>query len=736
MSQGQRRSVRGLAVQTNVSSLAGGRIMRPEERPVGLDAQCSLHSDRFVFTMGNLSFVMPWKRKMANGKYVCHPSNAASWELARRYLTAYRNQSFDNAENSVLSTTINKTYTALAVIDAFQKRGFAALSDVKRKDWNDFIKTLEFGLHPNRRERVSKRRLLEIFRVCDDLSKLYRIPAENGKFILNDGFSFEVFSNFNDAVALAEQLGKEFDGQTPDAPASVAFAHMNAAIEYVVDYAPDLIRLNRAAEAVKAQVREPTRARPGEKVADLLELLIGLNPKEVPGRAGMDGLSRSRIAQLVGMDTPTLYEPRFAKWIGRLEKVLLAEDSLEIEAFRRDAKLELDTIRAKPKKPTRNRDAAAQIGLPFSGATGVAHPWPITQIGQSPWTTGCSLEQAIANLVTSALIIILAFMGDRLGEGLNLDVDCIVEKLDGWYLRSRKFKSHYAEVGTFLEQPCPEVVVRAVRVMTELGAEARAAAGSKLFFMNQRTGPSVPDESTVRNRLQRFGKSTGASRNGDEGEWFVTPSQLRRFFATMWVNYFEFGGRFEALRRMLDHRSITTTLGYAKTWQKQVISDMQLALTFNVMRSAVFDGVEMKGAAGVRFAKLANRIKVMLLPEEEIAEWISARIDEYGFRLFPMPWGYCLWSKLAGKHAGCVEKTKRNVGTVRPETIKDCGTCAKCRQFVETPVFEPYWQFSYDMHERVSKQPLAQPRLKEAAVEGMRRAKAFIRSLVRAKNDG
>ncbi|MFW8644413.1 hypothetical protein ACOJBO_25750 [Rhizobium beringeri] len=117
----------------------------------------------------------------------------SAWELARRYLSAYRNQIFDGAEDAVLSTTINRTYTALAVIDAFKKRGFANLSDVKKKDWNDFLTTLEFGLHPYRRERVSRSRLIEIFRVCDDLSRLYRVPDESGKFILNDGFAIELF---------------------------------------------------------------------------------------------------------------------------------------------------------------------------------------------------------------------------------------------------------------------------------------------------------------------------------------------------------------------------------------------------------------------------------------------------------------------------------------------------------------------------------------------------------------
>ncbi|UIJ79100.1 hypothetical protein [Rhizobium leguminosarum] len=735
MNKRQRRSTRVYLIEPKAASPVGNRIIRPEERPVGLDVDCLLHSDRYVFTMGNLSFVMPWTRKMANGRRLCHSTNASAWELARRYMSAYRNQIFDGADNVVLSTVINRTYTALAVIDAFKKLGFASLSDVRKKGWNDFLKTLEFGLHPNRRERVSRSRLIEIFRVCDDLSRLYRIPDENGKFILNDGFSIELFSNFNDAIALAYQLGTDFEAQTPDTPASVAFAHMNAAIEYVVDYASDLIRLFNAAEAAKNQERKPTRARPGQKNADLLEFLLQLGREGFLDLAENGVLSRSKIAHSIGIATTTLYQPRHAAWIDRLEKAQLTASSAENESFRREAQLEIDTIRAKLKNPSQNRIATVQIGLPFSGITGAAHPWPITEIGRSRWTTGCSLEEAIANLITAALIIILAFMGDRLGEGLNLDVDCLVEKLDGWYLRSRKFKGHSAEVGSFLEQPCPEVVVRAVRVITELGADARAAAGSSnLFFIPHRSGASVPDDSTVRNRLKRFGKSTRASLNGKDGDWIVTPSQLRRFFATMWVNYYEFGGKFEALRRMLDHRWITTTLGYAKTWQKQVISDLQLSLTFSVMRTTVFDGVEMKGAAGVRFAKLANRIKMMVLPIEEVSEWISAQIAAYGFRLFPMPWGYCLWSKDAGKYASCVGRGARRVGINRPNTIKDCGTCSKCRQFIETPVFEPYWQFSLEMHETIMNQPLAAPRLKKAALEGMRRSKLFLCTKVGRSN--
>ncbi|MFW8644414.1 hypothetical protein ACOJBO_25755 [Rhizobium beringeri] len=166
---------------------------------------------------------------------------------------------------------------------------------------------------------------------------------------------------------------------------------MNAAIEYVVDYAPDLIRLHNAAQAAKNQDRQPTRARPGEKTADLLEFLLGLSPEETSDLAENGILSRSKIAQSVGMTAPTLYQPRHALWIGRLEKALLAAGPEENEAFRREGQLEIDAIRAKPKKTLKNRQAASQIGLPFTSATGAAHPWPITEISHSKWITGCSL---------------------------------------------------------------------------------------------------------------------------------------------------------------------------------------------------------------------------------------------------------------------------------------------------------------------------------------------------------
>ncbi|CDZ31213.1 Hypothetical protein, partial CDS, partial [Neorhizobium galegae bv. officinalis] len=404
-------------------------------------------------------------------------------------------------------------------------------------------------------------------RVLWDLYDLYVHPFDGEEYALNDGLRYAMFDSARQAYSEGQDRGRDQE-QTEDVPEELVFQYADAALQYVFDYADDIIELKQRYDNLPP-TKLSERARPGDRVRQLARLLIAEIPKDKSRHFPPEGPNLRSISAAIGVKEPTVYRDRFKLLINRAYLVRRSKSSASKAAF----KVELERIAAPPirKKPVKlvdNRYAGVQIGLPFSGRnTGSASPWPIENIGASNRSSPRNLEATVTDLWTSIAIIVLAWQAERTGQLLNLDVDCLEKRADGWYLKSRVFKDKNDAIGTPTIHACPEVVVRAVQVAIRLGAQARIRTNSKkLFLRDNRFRDSVPDASSLRDLMGKFGRKFVHGEDADEIKFL--PRHLRRFFATLWVHYYTYGGKFASLQAHLDHASLTVTVLYGRRLSK------------------------------------------------------------------------------------------------------------------------------------------------------------------------
>ncbi|WP_334545037.1 hypothetical protein [Rhizobium leguminosarum] len=319
-------------------------------------------------------------------------------------------------------------------------------------------------------------------------------------------------------------------------------------------------------------------------------------------------------------------------------------------------------------------------------------------------------------------------MCDRESETLAIETDCLVQGIDGWYIKTPNFKARNVDGGSVVLQPCPKVVELAVRVLQRLGGPARAEANSeKLLCITHNQGSSVPEETELRKRLARFAKATKTNIYGAGKDWHLAPHQLRRFFVTAWIHYYEYGRNFKALSKTLDHASLGTTIRYgSRVVQGNALSREQKNLTNRILNDVALGNIFAKGPVAHNWGRFVELLRVKALPEDQISEWVDHRSGRNDSNVHPMPHGYCLWSKSAGLHAQCLEKSDRAAGNPRPRNRKRSCVCGNgCRNFLMTEVFIPFWEHSLERHERLAANPAAPVRFKEASKVAIRIAKSF-----------
>ena len=370
-----------------------------------------------------------------------------------------------------------------------------------------------------------------------------------------------------------------------------------------------------------------------------------------------------------------------------------------------------------------------ELRLPFQGVAGDYAPWPIVSVGNSK-SGKVSVMSAVSLLWTASYLIIASYMADREGETLAIEEDCLHLGLDGFYLKTPTFKER-SESGSVLLQPCPEIVVQAVKVLQRLGAKARLASNSdKLFCIHHSVGSSVPTFDELRDRLSRF-CDFAKTNIFDDGQkrWTLDPHQLRRFFGTLWVHYYTYGRHFEALRQVYDHATIGGVVRYtASMAQANALVRMQKDLTVQVLTNVASGKLEADGPAARELARFIARVRVKVVSDEELFEWYDERHKRNQSMVFPMPWGYCVWSKVSGLSAQCLGQEKRKPGIERPCGGKKSRVCGGgCRQFMRTAEFDPFWEHARDRHTRISLNPSAPQTLIDAAKEGIRIAEKVLK---------
>lgn len=701
-------------------------VILPEGRPLGLIGD--VIADHWEFASGRRHRLlkMAWTRKMANGFPLNHEVNSGFWELARRYFTACRN-GYATGEPLAVKTCIGNTYALFLIIDHVMQSGHSSLWSYPKRESESLLAALAGGTgvaSPSRNVRATISHRLEISR------KLYilftQAPAEGS--VLNDGFRFAPLSGSQEVVALARLIGQE-QGTTPDAPPEVVFKCLGAAIEYVAYYADEVIELSHAARQLREQVEcesaavtKKPRYSKNSEIATALLTALDVRPAWVDA---LGTIMKSDLARQLGMRPSDIYKLRYKPLI---ESAELQLRGINVSGTKEAQQILVQAAKApKPRDEHPGREVGKRLGLPFTGAAGQFSPWPISIVGNSKGDR-IGLGTVVTQLWTASYLILGAFMCDRESETLATEADCLVQGVDGWYIRTPNFKTRNGEGGSLVLQPCPAVVVLAVQVLQRLSAFARSQANSeKLFCIEHHMGVSVPEETELRKRVLRFAEVAGADTYGAGEHWHLTPQQLRRFFPTAWVNYYEYGRNFKALSDMLDHASIGTTIRYASgIVQGSAVSRQQKNLTNRILNDVALGSIFAKGPAAHNWSRFAERLRVKAIPEDQFSDWVDERSDRNDYNVFAMPWGYCLWSKVAGLYAQCLEKSDRSVGISRPQNRKSCGVCGNGgRNFLTTEVFSPFWEHSVERHQRLAANPAAPVRYREASKLGIRIAQSF-----------
>lgn len=665
--------------------------------------------------------VFPWTRVMANGLPLTDKVNQSFWELTRRYQAVLRNELHPNERGLALSTVFGKTRTAVAVCDLAIKLGCSSLAELTAEQYQEIQTQFNQGKSGLSDKKITRGRLVHVLDVLNDLHDLFVYPQRDGLYFLNDGIRFSWLS-IDDRRAVAANARDA--GQTDDVPEAIVFAHITAAIEYVGLFSDDILELARKSRVIKSEPVVACRARPGEATAKVaVRLLAGV---EV-GRSDLlfkgNTVTKKILSQECGVDLCSLYDKRFLELIAPVERWL----SSPTKNTRRQAISALRERITKFEAISRReiqRDAPrADVGLPFTGKPGAFSPWPLVSLGSGRFG-GASLEEAEADLWTSCYVIILSYIAVRLGEGLTIKVDCIRKRIDGYYIAYRTSKAANSEGGTLVERPCPEIVARAVEVASKLSSDAREEFGSDdLFFVRHRHGASVLENSAVRQRIRFFGRRTGASVTEDGSERTITPNELRRFFVTMWVGYFEYAGKYESLRRFLNHAWITTTVRYGlRKNESPRLSSAQFELSVKVLSRKLLDGAGGLADLPKSIVPFIQSLKVRALPVTELFKEFREYAKDQGFMLFPMPWGYCLWHNSAAKYAQCLEASLRRIGTQRIDAKRTCEGCGGCHNLVKDHVFDPFYETAIPRHEKIARNKKASPSLRRAASQFVSKA--------------
>lgn len=698
----------------------------PETRPLGLKGD--LIADRWEFASGrrHKPLTMAWTRVVANGLSLNDPVNAKFWELSRRFFTACRNGQATGKPMAV-STCIGATYLLFRIIDEVVRSGATCLWTFKRQGFDSLLIALtrrDASKNESDFVRGTVRARFEVVRL------LYALLAEGSAsgVVLNDGFSFVTFSSSEEVVALAKLIGQE-QATTPDAPPEVVFPLLNAAIEYVAYYSDDIIGLHLTVERLRSELEEKLRAhyRPRyTRRAEIASALVGALIKRPSWVDGSNAVLKTELARHLGMASTDTYKKCYRPLFQAAEFLFVGGKGKLADEARSFLMSEATKSSAAKRDPAVGPHLARAIGLPFSGEAGEHAPWPIMHVGNSKGAH-MGLGTAVNRLWTASYLILASFMADRESETLAIEADCLVYGVDGCYIKTPNFKSRNVDGGSLVLQPCPKAVELAVLVLQRLGQAARAKANSnKLLCVSHHMGSSVPDVTELRKRIVLFAEATKT--NVYRGKkWHLTPHQLRRFFVTTWINYYEFGRYFKALSTVLDHASLATTIRYGtRVAQAAALSKGQKNLANRILTGVALGDVFGKGPVAQNLARFVELLRVRAVPLDQISELVVERNYRNDVELSPMPHGYCVWSKTAGQHAACVEKSERKAGISRPRSRKRSCVCGNgCRNFLMTEAFGAFWEHALERHHRIARNPAAPTRYREASKIGMRIAKSY-----------
>ncbi len=684
-------------------------------------------------------FKIIWQRDLSDGK-LTDPKWSLLWETLRRYYCYLRGYRSRPVSRSTAFACVN---IAIKLCEWLTKCGYTSFSQVSYDALQNLTSTIEEGswaadgekrktrkrpgksIDVDALEQASgttyaKSHLSQIRSVIWELHDLYVHPMDGENYALGDGFrySVEAFSDYNEA-------GKDHE-QTEDLAPDLVFQYTDAALQFLYDYSDEIIELKDRNENLVS--REVSRARPGDRLRQLAAVLYDEVTNDRSQLFSASGPIYPNIASKLGMDATSIHKPRYKQLIAECFKHRQDESGLDAIKYKLQA-IATKTGRIVEGENARDRGASVKLGLPYFGKkSGSASPWPIEIVGFSANSSKMSLERAVVDLWTASIIIILAWQGERTGQILDLDVDCLDQRLDGWYIKSRKFKDRNDTIGTATFHPCPLVVVKAVHVATKLGAAARASEKStKLFFRTNRLRDSIPDQSALRRQVADFGERYVNDPNSAGIK--LIPRHLRRFFPTLWIHYYSYGGKFRALQRYLDHGSLSVTVLYGRRSSNlDPIRESQTRLALHVLGEHVQNGLALLGGAAKKVETIVARLNFKLGTPAEVAEKLMTEVRENEMRILPINFGYCVWDKTAVKHRACELPGDGADINHWPTVGKTESVCGGCSNLLTTSTFRTFWEASEFRHQALENDERAPTHLRRLGRKGRLYARRFLRA--------
>jgi hypothetical protein len=671
-----------------------------------------------------------WDRQLSDGSRLTDPPHQHLLEIARQFLRILLDDPQEMLRIDAHSTALARASVLLIIIEWMHARAIARFRDISPSVWSEYRALVVWGSAAilgrdtlEVRRRITADRILEHFRVWQHLRDFHVTRLANGSLLLTDGLSFEPFLSGKDAVFLARQLGAE-TGTTKSIPTQTALFAINAAIEWVVYHGDELIRLRKAGETESS--RELKRLKAHKRASqELVERSVGLqvqawltDPESAPTYAGK--ISRTKLANLIGVHFTALYHTESHRTLlETFDRFLSRRDPAVADPLARRCA----EILGKPIPETersdiaRSRLSARHRLLPYSGSvTTIGGPWPIMVFGAGP-KEARSLEAAHVCLWSACFLIIGVFMADRLEEIRELEDDCIVRRPDGAYLRNRTWKEAGTEAGEEGLRPCPQIVARTVDVLLRI-KKSTGASSKWLFAIPHRGGQTLPDETTIRKRLELFGQWIGLS--ADEREpWSIRPHQLRRFFAITWVWFYEFGPDLLALKTFLRQRDLDTCARYAKSATRGEVLSQRKSLTGFVLERAAFKGLEVKGGFGNYLKRFFSKLRLTVGNPAKISREIERLQQKINLTLRPSPWGYCAWASGRSKYAQCAISAGVENPTAPVEWARTPYACSECANFLTHEGFREFWQAEAERHSAVLTTPNISIGLRAAAEEGI-----------------
>lgn len=369
-------------------------------------------------------------------------------------------------------------------------------------------------------------------------------------------------------------------------------------------------------------------------------------------------------------------------------------------------------------------------------ASGPASPFPIVHRGRDfsdePMTDitasavalrqGMSLRTALTFLQTACVVVIAAFTARRAAEIRGLEVGCIErdETTRKPWLRVfiHKTLKDYALI------PVPEIVVKAVQVLTRLSASARSESGAKYLLQIVIPGakeviginPHGEPVARLASNVERFGYFCDVPPVDDAGtRWAFAPHQFRRFFAVMYIWAYDYGD-IDALSWHLRHWNREQTRRYCTESQVgREVTSANRERAAEVLSAAALGEVKFDGHPRLARAveHMCHRMarKVQVVTRRQLEARTLRLLERSKASLHAFPWGYCV-----STGDGQESSSRCNRGGTEPKLDQaSMATCSGCSKAMRGSAHRIFLFGALKTHKGLAQDSKCVPMVREAS---------------------